>query len=94
MGNVPQFRETALTKLVERRVASEEVLAWIKISAGGERGRLHLTLHCRHENDSCIKMDSDESHFLASSIAKSNDIDHNLFFRDRRVEARSFCSSA
>ena len=31
------------------------------------RGRLlYLSLHCHHQNDSCIKMGSDESHFNVS----------------------------
>ena len=32
---------------------------------GGGRKTLliYLSLHCYHQNDSCIKMDSDESHF-------------------------------
>ena len=31
------------------------------------RGRyIYLSLHCHHQNDSCIKMDSDESHFNVS----------------------------
>ena len=33
---------------------------------GGGRGRLYtlyLLLHCHHQNDSCIKMGSDEGHF-------------------------------
>ena len=30
----------------------------------GGRGRLlYLSLHCHHQNDSCIKMGKDESHF-------------------------------
>ena len=34
---------------------------------GGGRGRLvYLSLHCHHQNDSCIKMGSDESHFNVS----------------------------
>ena len=33
-----------------------------------ERGRgiIYLSLHCHHQNDSCIKMGSDESHFNVS----------------------------
>ena len=27
---------------------------------------MYLSLHCHHQNDSCIKMGSDESHFNAS----------------------------
>ena len=35
---------------------------------GGEGGReiIYLSLHCHHQNDSCIKMGSDESHFNVS----------------------------
>ena len=36
----------------------------------GGRGRPYLTLHCHHENDSCIKMDSDESHVNSSLTAR------------------------
>ena len=31
-----------------------------------------LTLHCRHQNDSCIQMGSDESHFNVSLIVRDN----------------------
>ena len=27
---------------------------------------IYLSLHCRHQNDSCIKMGTDESHFSVS----------------------------
>ena len=37
---------------------------------GGEGGRereiTYLSLHCHHQNDFCIKMGSDESHFNVS----------------------------
>ena len=29
----------------------------------GEREIIYLSLHCHHQNDSCIRMGSDESHF-------------------------------
>ena len=29
---------------------------------------IYLSLHCHHQNDSCIKMGSDESHFNVSLI--------------------------
>ena len=33
----------------------------------GEEGEyIYLSLHCHHQNDSCIKMGSDESHFNIS----------------------------
>ena len=34
----------------------------------GERETIYLLLHCHHQNDSCIKMGSDESHFNVSLI--------------------------
>ena len=40
------------------------------IPGGGGRGRLYLTLHCHHPNDSCIKLGSDERHFSVSLIAR------------------------
>ena len=38
----------------------------------GEQGdyNLYLSLHCHHQNDSCIKMDSDERHFNVSLIER------------------------
>ena len=32
----------------------------------GEREIIYLTLHCHYQNDFCIKMGSDESHFNVS----------------------------
>ena len=32
----------------------------------GEEGIIYLSLHCHHQNDSCVKMGSDESHFNVS----------------------------
>ena len=50
----------------------------------GEREIMYLSLHCRHQNDSCIKMGSDESHFNVSVGSdghshKTVSTDHNLF---------------
>ena len=50
----------------------------------GEKEIIYLSLHCHHENDSCIKMGSDESHF---NVSVGNDgqshrtvsTNHNLF---------------
>ena len=33
---------------------------------GGKREIIYLSLHCHHQNDPCIKMGSDESHFMVS----------------------------
>ena len=36
----------------------------------GKREIIYLTLHCHHQNDFCIKMGSDESHFNGSLIVR------------------------
>ena len=36
----------------------------------GEREIIYLSLHCLHQNDSCNKMGSDESHFNVSLIVR------------------------
>ena len=39
----------------------------------GEREIIYLSLHCHHQNDSCILMGSDESQFNASLTARDKD---------------------
>ena len=36
----------------------------------GKREIIYLSLHCHHQNDSCIKMGSDESHFNVALIVR------------------------
>ena len=36
----------------------------------GEREIIYLSLHCHQQNDSCINMGSNESHFNDSSIVR------------------------
>ena len=36
------------------------------VRRGGEREIIYQSLHCHHQNDTCIKMGSDESHFNVS----------------------------
>ena len=36
----------------------------MEVGGGGEI--IYLSLHCQHQNDSCIKVGSDESHFNVS----------------------------
>ena len=36
----------------------------------GKREIIYISLHFHHQNDSCIKMGSDESHFNVSLIVK------------------------
>ena len=45
-------------------------LTGTEISGGGGKERLYLTLHYHHQNDSCIKMGSDESRFNVSLIVR------------------------
>ena len=61
----------------------------------GEREIIYLSLHCRHQKDSCIKMSSDESHFNVSLESETES--HRTcsvhkpqtFGRERRAEAVS-----
>ena len=49
---------------------------------GGEGDYIYLSLHCHHQNDSCIKMGSDESHFnvsVGSDGHKTVSTNHNHF---------------
>ena len=51
----------------------------------GKREIIYLSLYCHHQNDSCIKIGSDESHFNVSFIVrdkitnKTVSTDRNLF---------------
>ena len=40
----------------------------MEVRGGGEI--IYLSLHCHHQNDSCIKTGSDKSHFNVSLIAR------------------------
>ena len=49
----------------------------------GKREIIYLSLHCHHQNDFCIKMGSDESHFNVSvgsdgQSHKTVSTNHNL----------------
>ena len=49
-----------------------------------KRKIIHLSLHCHQQNDFCIKMGSDESHFNVSVTVKGQShktvsTNHNLF---------------
>ena len=60
------------------------MLVGTEIPAGEGRGRLYLTIHCHHQDDSCIKMGSDERHFNVSLIVRDKvtrlvSTNHNLF---------------
>ena len=54
------------------------------MGGGGGRQIIYLSLHCHHQNDSCIKMGSVESHFSVSvgsdgQSHKTVSTNHNLF---------------
>ena len=52
------------------------------MGGGGGWVIIYLSLHCHHQNDSCMKMGSDESHFNVSLIVRDNvtrlSTDHNF----------------
>ena len=57
--------------LVKHRVFSENVLVGTEIPGGGPGlARLCRTLHCHHQNNSCLKIGSDDSHFNISLIVR------------------------
>ena len=58
----------------------------------GKRDIIYLSLHCHHQNDFCIKMGSNESHFNVSvgSDGQSHrtvSTNHNLSEEKRTAEA-------
>ena len=52
---------------------------------GQEGDYIYISLHCHHQNHSCIKMGRDESRFNVSLIVRAKvtiktvSLDHNLF---------------
>ena len=59
---------------------------------GVERETIYLSLPCHHQNDSCIKMGSDGSHFdvINCDGHKSEDCVHKpQFFKQREIKIRS-----
>ena len=71
------------------------------VEGGGERETIYLSLHCHHQNDPCIKMGSDESHFNVSQLwgTKSQDSVHRpqpFKWKESRsrFEPRPLCLSA
>ena len=80
-------------KLVRRLVVSEEALAGTELPGSGGRMRLHPTLRCHHQNDSCIKMGNDGSPFnvlliVRGKVTKTVSTNHK-FWRERRAAAQS-----
>ena len=54
---------------------------------------MYLSLHCHHQNDSCIKMGSGDSHFRVSLIVRDRVSKQcpqtTTVLRERRAEAYS-----
>ena len=72
----------------EKRGGGEGVWRW------EEREIIYLSQHCHHQNDFCIKMGTDESHFNVSvgSVGQSHktvSTNYNLFEEKRRAEVVS-----
>ena len=58
----------------------------------GEREIIYLSLHCHHQNDFCIKMGSDESHFNVSLSVRdkvTNTVSINLSFEEKGKTKRN-----
>ena len=63
---------------------------------------IYLSLLCHHQNDSCIKVGSDESHFNVSLIVRdkvTRQCPQTTTFLNRKesqssIEPRSFCLPA
>ena len=58
------------------------------MDVGGDWEIIYLSLYCHRQNDSCIKMGSDESHFNVSvgsdgQSHKTVSTNHNLFEEKR-----------
>ena len=69
------------------REGGKVVLRW------EEREIIYLSLHCHHQNDSCIKMGSDECHFNVSvgSDGQSHKTVHKpQFFSEQKGEPKRY----
>ena len=62
----PQKPEGSLGRTAQDVHLDSHTAPELRIWRLGEREIIYLFLHCHHQNDSCIKMGSDESHFNIS----------------------------
>ena len=67
-----------------RLIRDREKRAGGGLEVEGKREIIYLSLHCHHQNDSCIKTGSNESHFNVSvgsdgQSHKTVSTNHNLF---------------
>ena len=54
------------------------------MEVGEEDYIIYLSLQCHHQNDSCIKMDSEESHFNVSLIMRDKVCPQTTTFSKRK----------
>ena len=54
-----------------------------------KREIIYLSLHCHHQNDSCIKTGSDEDHFNASLILRNSHKTVTTNFEEKRGPKRN-----
>ena len=72
------------------------------MKVGEEGDCIPNAIHCHHQNDSCIKMGSDESHFNVSLIVRDKVTTQcpqtTTFLKSKKsrsgIEPRSFCLPA
>ena len=50
---------------------------------GREREITYLSLHCHHQNDSCIKMGSDKSQFYVSLMVRDKVTNKTTIFEEK-----------
>ena len=77
-SEVPLLSETMRLIMLGTGRRGEGVWRW------GRKEIIYLSLHCHHQNDFCIKMGSDESHFNVSvgsdgQSYRTTSTNHNLF---------------
>ena len=66
-----EVREEGMAVREEGMEVGEEGEEGMEVREEGEEGYyVYLSLHCQKQNDSCIQMGSDESHFNISSIVR------------------------
>ena len=60
------------------------------MGGGGRREIIYLLLHCHHQNDFCIKVGSDESHFNVSQFINCKGQSHKMVSTDVVLNFHSF----
>ena len=58
----PQSKHSVLTSTETRRLIRDGEKGGKGVWRWGKRVTIYLSLHCHHQNDSCVKIGSDKSH--------------------------------